>query len=60
MSMAATSRMFGRLKTTPPTNADPSQAASACRRSARKLRPPPPTLPAVNASSGASGGTLAA
>ena len=42
MSMAATSRMFDRLKITPPRNAEPSHLASACCRSARKPRPPLP------------------
>ena len=49
MSMAATSRMFDKLKMIPPKNAEPSQRPSACARSAKNPRPPLPELPKVNA-----------
>jgi hypothetical protein len=44
-SIAATISRFARLKTTPPTKAERSDAPFACCRSVRKPRPSLPRLP---------------
>ena len=49
ISIAITNKRLAKLKMIPPTNADVRLLISACSRSCKKLLPPSPTDPRVNA-----------